>query len=68
MQAEMVNIKSNSGARCRLCPKEKKIKKGERALKITAKSAGASYLGDNSFYCLAHARSIQIMFTNLEMG
>ncbi len=67
MEAEMVSIKSNSGARCRLCPEDKKLKKGDRALKITAKTAKSPYLGDKSFYCVSHARAIQMMFTNLDV-
>ena len=68
MDAKVVEIKSNRGARCRACDEKIKIKKGERALKITFRPLSSPYVGEtNLYYCLSHARAIQIMFSQLDI-
>jgi len=61
MRAKMVTIKAHKGALCRECD-DKIIKKGERALQISGRSAKGFF---KSFYCIPHARYIIKMFAEL---
>lgn len=68
MKTEIITIESNRGARCRLCSENNKIKKGEKALKITIRPLTTPYVGEtNVFYCIPHARDIQINMSKLDI-
>ena len=68
MKADVVTIKASKGAVCRMCKGDNRIiKKGLRALKVSAKSAASPWVEADSFYCVTHARHILVMFANLDI-
>lgn len=67
MKAEVITVKANRGVKCRTCEDEKIIKKGERALKVSVRSAGSRWADAHSYFCIPHARSIVRMFAKLDI-